>query len=159
MKSREARYTVTTDDGINIGHLYAVSDRLKKMQMFTDDALTFVRKFTEQPNALVYADPPYLIEGTDRSSSSGYRHDTTDELHIGLADKLVGANCMSIICGYQSDMYKELYEDNGWQRVDKEVQANSGSKRTESLWLSPNVVSRLNVDYSDLPIFGEQNEY
>ena len=34
-------------------------------------------------------------------------------------------------------MYKQLYEDVGWLRVDKPYNTNSGGKRIESLWLSP----------------------
>ena len=42
-----------------------------------------------------------------------------------------------LVSGYSSRLYEQLYEVHGWQRVDRDFQANSGSTRTESLWISP----------------------
>jgi hypothetical protein len=47
-----------------------------------------------------------------------------------------------VVSGYACELYHDLYEVHGWQRVDTEAQTN-GQKRTESLWLNPRTVEAL----------------
>ena len=52
--------------------------------------------------------------------------------------------------GSKNKLYEELYESEGWQRVDKEAATNAGGKRIQSIWMSPKT-------YNDsLPIFSVQ---
>ena len=91
--------------------------------------------FAQTENALIYADPPYLK--TTRSNANGYRYETSLKLHQTLFAALETVKGYCVVSGYRSPLYADLYEQAGWQRVDRPVLANNGGKRVESLWLSP----------------------
>ena len=40
-----------------------------------------------------------------------------------------------VLSGYATDEDAAWYEGQGWRRVDKVAQVNSGGKRVESIWV------------------------
>jgi len=72
-----------------------------------------------------------------------YEHEWLEDLHVRLAEHLRGRPSYFMLSGYPSPLYAELFEAEGWGRRDTVQVQNSGSKRTESIWLSPNVVGAL----------------
>lgn len=91
----------------------------------------------DSPETLFYADPPYLAL-TRTSSSIRYKNEfKKTEQHIELAEILKKVKGMVIISGYGSVLYDELYQD--WRCVKNNAKTQTGSKRIECLWLSPNI--------------------
>jgi DNA adenine methylase len=63
--------------------------------------------------------------------------------HRNLVARLLAIRGMSVVSGYYHPIYNPL-EQSGWKRVDCDVPTYSPAKRTrrtECLWLSPNVLS------------------
>lgn len=123
--------------------LLRIARRLFNVQILHRSAFDVLPRFLDT-DALIYADPPYVLETRTRKDGYG-SHEFTEEHHRLLADLLNRHKGTAVVSGYQSDLYTELYEAHGWQRVDseREYQTNSGSARVESLWLSPLTQSRL----------------
>lgn len=134
--------------------LQEIASRLLDVQIENKDYRE-VLKLHDSDVALFYIDPPYVsnerTHGTD-----WYLYEWTNDQHTEAAGLLRQCAGYVVISGYACDLYRELYEDHGWQRVDKEAQTNSGGKRIESLWLSPRTWAALHQDMSDLPLFQEQ---
>jgi DNA adenine methylase len=95
----------------------------------------------DEPDALIYADPPYMPETRVASQTMSYRHEMTEADHEALARTLRAARGMVIVSGYRCDAYDEWYR--GWERVDRDCWAERAAKRTESLWISPRCAERL----------------
>ena len=122
---------------LEIDHLYVVAERMRSVQIENRDALHVIPLY-DRPNALIYADPPYLPS----LRGGHYKEDVDEDYHIKLAGVLRECLAAVVVSGYPSALYEKLYA--GWTRVDKEdVAVNAGSKRTESLWLSPSTIERL----------------
>lgn len=136
--SRDTRGQTPTDDWNNIDHLWKIVERLKHVQIESDDALRVIRRF-DDPRALFYVDPPYLSKTrSNRWGTSAYRYEYSDEQHIELNRLLMQVQATVIISGYPSELYDSLY--TGWQRVEREGQVDRGSngkrKTTEVLWIN-----------------------
>lgn len=137
-------------DGIDIAHLEVIAERLKWVQIDCIDWQDAVAKYDNR-DALFYFDPPYVPD--TRGNSKRYAHEWDRQDHIEAADILHDVTGMVVISGYACDLYADLCETNGWHRVNKEAQTNSGGKRIESLWLSPRTWKTLQHDMSGLPLF------
>lgn len=121
-------------DHININHLLQVAERFSRVQIENDDALTCIRRY-DNPGALIYFDPPYMVKTRERGGR--YRREMTDTDHMAAADALNHCVGFVVVSGYPSEMYRELYEARGWVRQDRKAATNSGGRRTESIWLNP----------------------
>jgi DNA adenine methylase len=131
-----------------IQNLYHVADRLRTVQMENRDALEVIEVYGMHADSLTYFDPPYLPE--TREYSDVYHVEADPALHINAAQLLHKSQGFAVVSGYASDLYRELYEEHGWKRVDKESATSMGGKRVESLWLNPATVKALT-----LPVQGE----
>lgn len=135
-----ARPRSTPMDGIEIEHLYAVAERFKRVQIESRDALEIIQMYNG-PRTLIYFDPPYVA--TTRTTRNYYRYEVDEDFHRRSAELLRQAKGFVVVSGYASDLYRELYEQYGWVRVDSRSVATNGSRRVESLWLSPSTVAEL----------------
>ncbi|HEV2928421.1 MAG TPA: DNA adenine methylase [Propionibacteriaceae bacterium] len=120
-----------------IGRLHALAARLAGVVIDNRDALDALELYAARPDAVVYADPPYLA-GT-RAGAGGYHHDAPDvEHHQRLADALQACPGFVVVSGYPSPLYDDLYE--GWRRIEIATIHRGGrgekSGRTEVLWLN-----------------------
>lgn len=132
-----------------IASLYRVADRLRTVQLENRDALEVIEAYGMHGGSLTYFDPPYL--GETRRHDNIYAVEAAGpRLHVAAARLLRESRGFVVVSGYASDLYRELYEEHGWKRVDKESQINTGAKRIESLWLNPATVEILT-----LPVQGE----
>lgn len=122
---------------INLENLYAVAERLYNVQIENRDALKLIAEM-DAPGTLFYVDPPY--PASTRTDKNRYAFEMTDDDHRQLADRLHQLTGNVILSGYQCDLYKELFEQNGWCRIDKPTLANGGVTRVESLWFSPQTI-------------------
>jgi DNA adenine methylase len=114
--------------------LYDAAKRLLPVQIENRDALQLMSEM-DSPATLFYLDPPY-VTGT-RTNKKRYAYELDDAGHTAIARVARKVKGFVVLSGYACELYKALYEDHGWRRIDIVAMANGGVKRTESLWLSP----------------------
>jgi len=119
-------------------HLSQVAERLRGVQIECDDALAVVERY-DSPDTLFYLDPPYPASTRGRWYKTAYRYEMTDAQHREMAEFVMDLDGMVAISGYRCDLYDELFGD--WKRVDKRARTQRARYATESLYLSPNLVS------------------
>jgi DNA adenine methylase len=108
-----------------------IASRLAHVSLECRSALEVIKDYGTEPNALIYADPPYL--GNLRSLN--YQHEMPLEAeHRELAEVLSACVAAVAISGYDCPLYAELYE--GWHRAQIPTFTGNGSDghRTEILW-------------------------
>ena len=111
-----------------------LAERLKETYVMCKPAIDVIQAFN-QPNTLVYCDPPYLHE--TRVSKTVYSSEMTTDDHIELAHALNKFNGKAMISGYASPLYNRLYKD--WNIEKKKVanhssQQKSKEKKVEVIW-------------------------
>jgi DNA adenine methylase len=144
-------------DMIEIEHLFAVADRLMNVQFECGDALSIIKKY-DNPNALLYFDPPYTR--SSRANKDFYTFEVDDNFHVTAAGLLNDCQGMVVVSGYACPEYQEFYEDREWIRFDKDVVCNAGAKRIESIWLSEKTMEALKkrICEKELELFPEFGE-
>jgi len=120
--------------------LPAIRERLSQVMIYEKDALEFI-DLMSTPDCLLYIDPPYQHDTRSKASKgTRYAVEFGPEQHEAMISKLLLCPAKVVLSGYPHPSYKRL-EDAGWERVDKDYRANmSLTRRTESLWLSPNTL-------------------
>jgi DNA adenine methylase len=115
--------------------LSAMIERIRGVVIENRSAVEVIRQH-DSPETLFYADPPY--PSGVRDPGDDYAHEMTDDDHRELAETLRMVRGMVVISGYPCDLYdRELYPD--WRRFERQALADGARKRTEVLWISPNV--------------------
>jgi len=126
-------------DWKNYGEAFtALVERLRGVVIENRDAQQ-VMAVHDSPETLHYVDPPYVK--STRDNGKDYRHEMTDSDHLELAEFLAGLSGMVMVSGYRCALYDTAFR--GWRRLDKAAMADGARKRTESLWLSPNIAGGL----------------
>lgn len=123
-------------------NLLAAAKRLLPVQIENRGAFKLIREL-DSPETLFYLDPPYVF--STRTTSKAYSHEMTDGKHREFAELLHGLEGFVVLSGYPSPIYRELFEQKGWIRIDKEAQVLGGAKKTECLWLSPRTARELKL--------------
>ncbi len=120
----------------------AVAARLMHVTIENRDALDLIAD-TDVPDAVIYADPPYLIDtrpSMQRRPAGDYQHEfATEEQHRALAAHLTTSAATVLLSGYPSDLYEEVYD--GWHRIERTVVRRTSNGRgaqlphaTEVVW-------------------------
>lgn len=152
----ESRYAPPPWDIIDRSDLDVTADRLRGVQIFQRDAIRFIRLFLDQPDCVIYFDPPYLRQL--RARKKGYNHEPTPAWHRLAAQTLRQHKGYVIVAGYRSRLYERMYEAYGYQRVERQQKDNAGNMRTECLWLCPRTQQALAQEKKEsekrpLPLF------
>lgn len=135
-QKKQTRRSAAVKDVADLSHLLAAAERLRNVQFLQRDGLAVIRKMLGT-GALLYCDPPYVAQARTRKRD-GYRYEPEGQAwHAELADLLHGHNGPALVAGYPSTLYEELYERQGWKRVERLQTTNSGGRAVECLWLSP----------------------
>jgi DNA adenine methylase len=115
-----------------------ISNRLRNVIIENRDALA-VMKQHDAPDALHYIDPPYVSESRAYGYKAVYRHEMTDEQHVGMLDEIKKLKGMVIISGYSNEIYNQALSE--WTSIKRMASAGGGKEgslpREEMLWLSP----------------------
>jgi DNA adenine methylase len=113
----------------------AFVDRLAGVCIENKDALQLIPQH-DSPETLYFVDPPYVhsTRNMNRGNAS-YACEMSDADHQALAQVLKAARGMVMLCGYNCDIYRELYGE--WEMVERVALADGARKRTECLWLNP----------------------
>lgn len=82
-------------------------------------------------DALVYCDPPYLLE--TRRNRRYYEHELSDEQHRQLLALLQGLKCKVMLSGYPSELYGTALQN--WRCLSYQTRTR-GRTLTECLWMN-----------------------
>lgn len=127
--------SIPAHDWANMGGvLETVVDRLSGVMIENCDAIKCMDRHST-PQTLNYVDPPYMHE---HRSGHLYTHEMTDADHSDLIEYLLKSDAMHILSGYQTDLYVDKLESNGWARHVKQASDSNNNKRIECVWISPN---------------------
>lgn len=106
------------------------AERLKDAQIERLEALELLKRY-DTKDVFTYLDPPYL-PGTRKGYL--YNHEMTEEDHIKLLEAVVIHPGRFLISGYDNDIYNTIL--NGWNKAQKQTQAEQGLKRVETIWFN-----------------------
>jgi hypothetical protein len=106
-------------------------DAVHKYELVVGDAISYLRRWRWWAGALVYCDPPYLME-TRSTQRRYYRCELERPGHIALLDVLVQLPCMVMVSGYESELYRDRLST--WRVVRYRVMTRGGRPREELLW-------------------------
>ena len=113
--------------------LWAVAERLRRVQIENDDAFNVIRRYDSR-DTLFYLDPPYPHEV--RGDPKAYGYEFTEHDHKRLAELLHSVKGKVALSGYKSPLLERLYSD--WTRIDAPPKIAHSVKeiRQESLYVN-----------------------
>lgn len=118
-----------------VEHIWAAAARLKRVQIERKPALQLIEKY-DKKSTLLYLDPPYVHHTRYTNWTNAYRFEMTDDDHRELAELLYTIKGMAIISGYESELYTELFEKEGWQKETTITRDVQNTYKTEAIWLN-----------------------
>ena len=121
-----------------IDDLPQIVERLKRVQIVHQHACDVIPKF-DQPDGLIYCDPPYVHAIRSKGGTEVYGAEMSDDDHQRIAYILYECKSKVVLSGYPSDLYNELYAS--WRTVDFFIanHASGASKKArevERLWFN-----------------------
>ncbi len=133
-----------------IENLPAVVERLRRVHLEHRPAIDLIKRH-DNPETLLYVDPPYLFStrsDASHSSHDNYRHEMDDEAHVKLLEILKKSKSMIVLSGYPSTLYDSTLA--GWRRQEKSTYTDgAGMKKkkpvTEVIWMNPAVSDRIQM--------------
>lgn len=122
--------------------LPAIKERLAGVMFYEMDAIKLIPQMSA-PDCLQYIDPPYHKDTRSRMHG-GARYEVEFDRYPELIDTVLNCRAMIVLSGYPHPSYRPL-KKYGWKCFEKDYRANmSLERRTECIWVSPNVVRWLN---------------
>lgn len=103
------------------------NDRLSRAQIECLPALKFIKRW-DDPEALIYCDPPYMQE--TRVNEEIYTHEMNDADHVELLETLKECKAAVVISGYHTDVYNRRLES--WKLFEKQTTAGRAARRRNS---------------------------
>jgi DNA adenine methylase len=121
-----------------LSRLQPIADRLTDVQITNRDGIDVIQTF-DTDKGLIYADPPYPPEV--REFEDAYAVEMKEDDHREMGEVLRRCEADVAISTYMTDLYEDMFVNNGWQRVDAEEKRLSssvgdGTTRTESLYVN-----------------------
>lgn len=111
--------------------MFFAAERLKDAQIECKPALDVIGRFNFK-NALIYCDPPYLLE---TRFGKQYKQEMTRQQHEELLDVLLKSKAKVLISGYESDLYNDALKDWHKEKIWSAAR-NSSKKKQEVLWMN-----------------------
>jgi DNA adenine methylase len=114
--------------------LPAVHARLMRVMILNRDGVDVIQKFN-QPDAVIYADPPYVDE--TRASPDIYAYEMSRRDHLRLLDTVKQCKAKILLSGYDSPMYTAALSDwnlHTMARPNNASGAKSKREMIEHLW-------------------------
>lgn len=123
-------------------NLFAASRRLQTVQIEKRCAFKLIAEM-DSDDTLFYLDPPYVF--STRTKSKSYSHEMRDDDHVRFAELLHSLKGYVILSGYPCEIYKELFEDKGWVKVERTARTMARTLKTEAVWLNPKAAKENNL--------------
>ena len=125
--------------------LARVGERLEGVLIENRPALAIIDRY-DLPDALIYLDPPYVPETRSQKRKGArlfhaYSHELDYEGHEELLDRILDADAMIVLSGYDNDLYNARL--SAWSRFEIGTHTHGNQKRTEVLWSSPAAVDAM----------------
>jgi len=125
-----------------IDRLGDIHNRLSSVIIENKDAIELIEKY-DRHDAFFYLDPPYHHS---TRTITRYKEDMGEEAQLKFIDVLLSIKKAKVLLsGYDCELYNKLC-DNGWERVDFTVKAQSGNRtsktKVESLWKNYNCIKK-----------------
>jgi DNA adenine methylase len=116
----------------------AAAERLRGVAVENKDAIEVVRQWHD-PDALIYADPPYLgrerQDGAPLEQRRLYDLEMSEAAHLELLEALDDHPGPVVLSGYDSTLYADRL--SLWSLVTKRDRNDANGHRAEALWLNP----------------------
>lgn len=112
--------------------LRQISRRLQGVLIEHQPALTLIERYND-PQALLYVDPPYVWSTRGSAKQHGYRHEMDDQAHHVLLDTLCKSRAKVVLSGYDCALYNQRLKH--WKKVTKVTYATGARQRVEVLWI------------------------
>lgn len=119
--------------GIEIDHkVIAIwpENEKNKIDIYNNDAVEFLQKYSFTGKEFVYCDPPYLRETREKKRKL-YVCEYTRNQHIELLETIKQIPAMVMISGYESELYKTYLHD--WNSYSFQAKTHKGMA-TEWIW-------------------------
>jgi DNA adenine methylase len=91
----------------------------------------------DSPETLFYIDPPYMLSTRSAGAKGNYRNEFDDDDHRELLRVIRSLAGSVLVSSYDAKLYRDILHD--WRVETMETYSEAGAKRTEVLWISPNV--------------------
>lgn len=122
----------------------AMQERWKNVRVINEDWKTILRRYKNNPNAMLYLDPPYLWKDLD---GTPYRNRYTPiykfddlrhpEVHQRYLEAIQDCKCMLAISHFDCRMYRQLIDGRGWERMPIEIEGEyKRGTNTDCLWVN-----------------------
>lgn len=115
------------------GLIQAVGERFRGVIIEQKPAVELMPQY-DREGVLFFVDPPYL--DTRKRYASDFRYAD----FFALARVMLEAKGMVMLAGYPSVMHRELFEAEGWERVDFTSRTENAAARKECVWMNPALV-------------------
>lgn len=134
--------------------LEAVTKRLEGVLIEQRPALQVIDRYDE-PDALIYLDPPYVTETRSQKRRGGkpfhaYNHEMSDQDHAELLERICDCRAAVVLSGYPNDHYDRVL--TGWRRHQIDAHADGALDRTEVVWINPVCAERLKAEQAQLSL-------
>lgn len=115
-------------------------ERLRAVVILDRPAIDVIKQ-QDGEETLFYLDPPYLH--STRTAKKAYDCEMSDGDHVELLQVLENVKGRFLLSGYDSEIYREFEQRNGWKRSEKEIDNKSATvkkgmeakeKRIEIVW-------------------------
>ena len=100
-------------------------EMLSGVNLSNIDGTQFIRDFGYKKNALIYLDPPYVLDAR-KFSGKFYKYEMLDSAHREFLTVIQNSPCMIMLSGYDSPIYNEQLSD--WKKFTKDVPCHSVPK-------------------------------
>lgn len=148
-----------------------IAARLLRVAIENLDAIELIPKYDTE-NTFFYVDPPYIHKTRNTHTqggtiSKGYKHEMTDKDHARLLELLLQVKGKVMVSGYQNELYRDMLEARGWERIDFTARATSAQRthkgmhtlRIESVWLNyrgPTLPGFMMLDETQVEVIRER---
>ena len=122
-----------------VERLPEVVRKLKQIQIENLDYKECIKKY-DRSGTFFYVDPPYELR--KRNYKKWYDVEfESDNHHIDLRDSLTGLKGFAMVSGYESDLYKDLYKEWEFIKLQPKRHSMKGSKfQEECIWINYSTV-------------------
>lgn len=114
----------------------AFGERLEGVIIDSRPAATIIQAHDDD-ETLQFVDPPYLPETRHQGGNKFYKHEMSPDDHIELINVLKEVQSSVVLCGYPSELYKDMLGDWKMHTTKARISAGRGTGiKTECIWLN-----------------------